>query len=93
MTSERRDPENGRWEKVRANVRNEALDVAVYAWAIAHLTGSPRIAGARVIKLQALTAGFWTQLEEQMCPVQGDLFGVDAQRPAQDQDWKRYEVL
>ncbi len=74
MTSERRDPETGRWDKVRANVRNEALDAAVYAWAIAHLSGSPRIANSRIIKLQSMTAKHWENMAEELCPAQRDLF-------------------
>lgn len=82
ITSERRDPGNGRWEKIRASARNEAIDTAVYCWAIAHLTGSPRIAGSRLVRLQRMAARDWERLTEQMCPVQNDLFSqLEATNP------------
>lgn len=74
IVSEQRDPETGRWYKVRANARNEPVDTAVYAWAIAHLSGTPRLGGGRIVKLQHMTQRDWDQLEAVMCPVQADLF-------------------
>lgn len=82
MTSERRDPETGRWEKVKASARNEALDVAVYAWAIAHLTGSPRIGSSRLISVGHLRASDWDALEALLCPMQSDLFADQPQAPS-----------
>jgi len=100
MVAERRDPETGRWQKTRANARNEAIDVAVYAWAIAHLTSSPRIAPARLLKLQSRTQRDWDALTEALCPIQADLFRADPTEsppplrpPPQAADWKRYDVL
>jgi phage terminase large subunit GpA-like protein len=80
MTSERRDPETHRWEKIKHNSRNEAIDTAVYAWAICHLTGSPRLGASRVIRLQSKTQKDWDQLQELMCPVQADLFSPPTER-------------
>ncbi len=74
MTAERRDPETARWEKIKHAARNEPIDTAVYAWAIAHLTGSPRIGAARLVRLQTMTARAWEQLDAELCPVQHDLF-------------------
>lgn len=78
IVSEQRDPETGRWYKVRANARNEPVDTAVYAWAIAHLSGTPRLGGGRIIKLQHMTVRDWEQLEAALCPVQSDLFAPAA---------------
>lgn len=99
ITSERRDPETGRWEKVKITARNEALDVAVYAWAIAHLHSTPRIGESRLIRLQARTARDWDRWEELVCLTQADLFSTVAtsnQRTpitAHEPDWKRYQIL
>lgn len=76
ITSERRDPETHRWEKIAKSARNEAVDTAVYAWAVAHLAGSPGIGASRLVKLQSWTAASWEQLEQDVCPVQGDLFSA-----------------
>ena len=83
MTAERRDPETARWVKVTAKGRNEPLDTAVYAWALAHLSGSPRIGSSRLVRLQSMTARAWDLLEEEMCPTVQDLFETpSAPRPS-----------
>lgn len=74
IASERRDPETGNWEKVTSSARNEVIDTAVYAWAIAHLSGHPRLGSSRLIRLQSLKVSDWESLEKTMCPVQTDLF-------------------
>jgi len=76
MASERRDPDTGRWEKIKPNARNEPIDTAVYCWALAHLSGSPRIGGSRLVKLQAMRVRDWERLSEELCPVQQDLFAA-----------------
>lgn len=96
ITSERRDPETNRWEKIKHNARNEPIDTAVYAWAIAHLTGSSGIGGSRVIKLQNFAQRDWDRLEEALCPVQTDLFTAPVPRAPQTPpapDWQRYNIL
>ena len=68
MTSERRDPETGRWEKVTTGARNECPDIAAYAWAIAHLPTTLRL-GTR-------TERDWAKEEAVLHPVMSDLFAA-----------------
>lgn len=78
IAAERRDPETGRWEKTAASARNEPIDTAVYAWAIAHLTHNPRLPRARRLAIGTWTAREWEQLTARQCPTQGDLFQPEA---------------
>ena len=82
IVAEQRDPETGRWYKTTTSARNEPVDTAVYAWAIAHLSGTPRLGGGRIVKLQHMTQRDWEQLEAAMCPVQIDLFADPAATPS-----------
>lgn len=81
ITSERRDPEKEKWDKVQPSQRNEALDVAVYAWAIAHCVNSPRIGEARLVKIKSMHPRKWEALRDRLCPAQNDLFGADNPPP------------
>lgn len=76
MTAERRDPESKRWVPVRSGVRNEAIDVSVYAWAVAHASASIGIPTSRVIALKRWTARHWDELEERVCPHQMDMLAM-----------------
>ncbi len=78
ITSERRDPETGRWEKTAASARNEPIDTAVYAWAIAHLTHNPRLPRVRRLAIGTWSAREWDALHQRLCPTQGDLFAPEA---------------
>ena len=78
IAAERRDPETGRWEKTAASARNEPIDTAVYAWAIAHLTHNPRLPRARRLAIGTWSAREWEQLTARQCPTQGDLFQPEA---------------
>ena len=78
IVSEVRDPETGRWEKTRSNARNEPIDTAVYAWAIANLGGTHRIPNSRLIKIQSMTQRAWDDLHARLCPLQADLFADPA---------------
>jgi phage terminase large subunit GpA-like protein len=66
MTSERRDPATGKWEKVTSGARNECPDIAAYLWAIAHLPTTFRL-GQRSDR-------DWARDEAALQPMQGDLF-------------------
>lgn len=66
MAAERKDPETGSWVPVKANIRNEALDVSVYAWAVAHLPST--------LRLGTMRERDWRALEELIQPRIADLF-------------------
>lgn len=72
ITSERRDPETGRWEQI-SSTRNEVPDIAAYAWAIAHL---PRNYGGLAIGTRSERD--WQRDREQLQPMQDDLFAPAA---------------
>ena len=74
IAAERRDPESGRWEKTASSARNEPIDTAVYAWALAHLTHSPRLPRASRLAIGTWSSREWDQLTARLCPTQGDLF-------------------
>lgn len=76
ITAERRDPQSGRWVKVSASARNEPIDTAVYAWAVAHLTSSLAVGTIRRIAFQTWRARQWELLVEQLCPPTADLFAA-----------------
>jgi phage terminase large subunit GpA-like protein len=76
MTSERRDPETGAWEKVTSAARNECPDIAAYAWAVAHLPTT--------LHLGTRTERDWSRDETALQPLIQDLFDpapVPAQAP------------
>ena len=77
MSSERRDPESGRWVKVRPSARNEDIDTCVYAYAAAC---HPRVG------LLKMREADWVRLEEIYEKMTGDLFAAasaSAQIPPQ----------
>jgi phage terminase large subunit GpA-like protein len=77
MTAERKDPEKDTWTIARANARNEALDVSVYAWAAAHLVNTHRLGHLREKD--------WTRIEAQIQPPIADLFATQT-NPDQPRD-------
>jgi len=69
VSAERRDPESGRWVKVRAAARNEDTDTIVYGYAAAC---HPRVG------LLKMREADWRRLEDRYEKATGDLFAAAA---------------